>query len=153
MSSARPLQPDREAFCVEFRHRSWAEPSRWPRVLDLLRANRMSLVVVDAPQGHPNSMPVRADVTDPARSVVRFHGRRAETWNSPGAGVAARFDYLYEPAELTPWVESVRRLAGESDEVHVVFNNCVRDYAVSDARAFATLVERAGAGGREEDGP
>lgn len=142
LEAVRELLPGR-SLAVEFRHRSWAEPSRWPRVLDLLRAHRMHLVVVDAPQGHSNSMPPRVAVADPARSVVRFHGRRVETWNAPDAGVTARFDYLYDPSELGEWVEALRRLGAESQEVHAVFNNCVRDYAVVDAKALATLCERA----------
>ncbi len=86
-------------------------------------------------------------VADPRLAVLRFHGRRAETW-SARASVGERFDYLYDPAELEPWARTVERLAGEVVEVHVVFNNCVSNYAVLGAQGLMALLAGERPGGR-----
>ena len=139
--NARQLELLRErhpdlAFAVEFRHQSWLLPERVARVRDLLRAQGLSLVCADEP-----GLPLVLESTDDALSVVRFNGRNALTWNKKGATVQERFDYLYEPTELSAFVEPVRRLAQQSREVHAVFNNCVRNYAVLGAKDLAVLLE------------
>ena len=50
---------------------------------------------------------------------------------------------LYDPEELSAWVEPVRKLAGEAGEVHAVFNNCLRNYAVLGAKDLAVLIQNA----------
>ena len=52
-----------------------------------------------------------------------MHGRNAATWNVRGGSASDRFDYLYSDEELREWTESLRELAGASDEVYVLFNN------------------------------
>src|SRR5205085_1977991 len=59
-------------IAVEFRHESWAEPSRLPRVVEHLRALGAAYVAVDAPQGTESSMPPVIPVADPRLAVVRF---------------------------------------------------------------------------------
>jgi uncharacterized protein YecE (DUF72 family) len=125
---------------IEFRHRSWLLPERRDRVLDLLRRHDLAFVAVDEPAGRVGGVPPVAEVTSPRLAVVRFHGRNVAGWDRPGASVHQRFDYLYTPDELRPWVEPVRRLAERAREVHAVFNNCVRDYAVVNAKGFGVLL-------------
>jgi uncharacterized protein YecE (DUF72 family) len=125
---------------VEFRHKSWLEPSRRERVFDLLRELGMSYVCVDEPQAHSGGVPNVVRVTNPRLSVVRFHGQNRAGWEKKGASVGERFDYLYRRQELAAWVEPVRRLSGEAEAVHAVFNNCVRDYAVLNAKDLAVLL-------------
>ena len=88
----------------------------------------------------PGGLPPLTVVTSPRLSVVRFHGRNAAGWSKRGASVAERFDYLYHPDELAPWVARVQELAVESEAVHVVFNNCVRNNAVVNAKDLAALL-------------
>jgi uncharacterized protein YecE (DUF72 family) len=76
---------------------------------------------------------------------VRFHGRRQETWDKPGVGVEERFKYLYSEGELSEWVPKIERLAGETEQVHVLMNNCYADYGVRNARQLSLLLESAGA--------
>jgi uncharacterized protein YecE (DUF72 family) len=123
---------------VELRHASWGERARLPRLVALLRSIGASYVIVDEPQGKRNSMPPAVLVADPRLAVIRFHGRRAETW-AERASVQEKFDYLYDPAELEPWAGTVARLAGEVEQVHVVFNNCVSNYAVLGAKGLMAL--------------
>lgn len=71
---------------------------------------------------------------------MRLHGRNATAWQAKGATVAERFNYLYERGELEEWVPRVRKLAQEAQEVHVLFNNCFRDYAVRNAHQMTELL-------------
>lgn len=125
---------------VEFRHPSWVEPARQGRVFDMLRAIGASYVVVDEPDVATGGVPVVPVVTNPELAIVRFHGHNAAGWRK-GTTVQQRFDYLYSPEELKAWVAPVKKLAGEAKQVHAVFNNCVRNYAVLDAKGLAVLLE------------
>ncbi len=128
---------------VEFRHKSWLEPSRQERVFDLLRELGMSYVCVDEPPSRTGGVPNVVRVTNPRLAVVRFHGQNRAGWDKKGASVAERFDYLYRPSELRAWVAPVKKLASEAEQVHAVFNNCVRNYAVLNAKDLAVLLEQA----------
>lgn len=126
---------------VELRHASWGEPARFERVIALLRAIGASYVVVDEPQGKSNSMPPALKVADPGLAVVRFHGRKADTWDAR-VSVAEKFDYLYAPAELEPWARAAQQLAQEAEAVHLIFNNCVANHAVLGAKGVMALLAR-----------
>lgn len=126
---------------IEFRHRSWGEPERFSRVVQWLRDIRASYVCVDEPQGLRNSMPAHVAVADPSLAVVRFHGRKTDTWDKP-VGVQEKYAWLYSPEELAPWVGKVKSLSNEAESVHVVFNNCNSNYAVLGAKDLtAELVD------------
>jgi uncharacterized protein YecE (DUF72 family) len=73
---------------------------------------------------------------------VRFHGQNAAGWSKPGATVAERYNYLYADRELSAWAELVRSLSTQAEEVHAVFNNCVRNFAVLNAKGLAALLAR-----------
>ncbi|WP_438004435.1 DUF72 domain-containing protein [Sorangium sp. So ce321] len=128
-------------LAVELRHGSWGEPDRIERVVGFLRDLGASYVIVDEPQGKANSMPPTALVADPRLAVVRFHGRRAETWDA-SVSVDEKFRYVYDPAELDPWAETIERISGEAERVHTIFNNCVSNYAVLGAKGLVTLLAR-----------
>jgi uncharacterized protein YecE (DUF72 family) len=130
---------------IEFRHKSWLSDERRTRVVDLLRAERFSYVCVDEPDVAGGGVPPLVMVTNPELSLVRFHGHNVAGWSKKAASVHERFDYLYGESELRAWLEPVTRLSGESHEVHAIFNNCVRNYAVIDAKGLAALLEGDGA--------
>ncbi len=130
-------------LAVEFRQARWlAEERDRQLTLRFLREHGLPLVCVDEPQGFSSSVPPLAEVTAPL-AVVRFHGRNAATWEARGLTTAERFNYLYTPEELGEWVPRVRQLAREAEEVHVLFNNCYRDYAVRNARQMAQALGQA----------
>jgi uncharacterized protein YecE (DUF72 family) len=138
-------------FCVEFRHKSWLLPERRERVFDLLSRHRLSYVCVDEPaEVRQGGVPDVVAVTAPELAVVRFHGKNVAGWNKRGASVHERFDYLYSPTELKGWLEPIARLAGEAQRVHAIFNNCVRDYAVVNAKGLAALLQARGSGRESE---
>ncbi len=106
--------------------------------MDFLRSYAIPYVVVDMPQGHASSVPPVLATTAPDLSVVRFHGH-SEKWTS--RDIYERFGYLYSESELEPWGPRVRALSGEVDDVHVMFNNCYRDYAQTNATQFEQLLQ------------
>ncbi|HVJ19167.1 MAG TPA: DUF72 domain-containing protein [Polyangiaceae bacterium] len=129
-------------FAVEFRNKGWLEPDRRARVLDLLKGLQLSYVGVDEPEGKVGGLPPITEVTNPRLAIVRFHGQNSEGWNKKGASVLERFNYLYRPAELQSWAARVKQLSAQAESVHAVFNNCVRNYAVLNAKDLAVLLER-----------
>ena len=117
----RAQLPD-DDLLVEFRHRSWLDDENRAETLAFLERHGLTTVVVDAPRSEAkNLIPTVVAVTS-ATSYVRFHGRNAKTWNVRGGSAADRFDYLYPPEELKEWVEPMRELAGQAENVFAVFN-------------------------------
>ena len=70
--------------------------------------------------------------------MVRFHGH-SDKWNS--RDIYERFGYLYSEEELEPWAPKLRELAGQAQETHVLLNNCYRNYAQTNARQLAALLQ------------
>jgi uncharacterized protein YecE (DUF72 family) len=139
--SSLPQRLPGHRLAVEFRQPGWMDERHAERTLTMLRDAGIAYTSVDEPQGTSASVPPIAETTADL-SVVRFHGRRAETWDKPNVGVLDRFRYLYTESELHEWVPKIDHLANESREVHVLMNNCYSDYSVRNARQLALLLER-----------
>jgi uncharacterized protein YecE (DUF72 family) len=122
--------------CIEFRHESWMSEHNRQETTDFLRSHALPYVCVDMPQGYRSSVPPVVEVTAPL-SVVRFHGHSRQ-WESKN--IYERFGYRYDGAELKHWVGPVQKLAEDSDQVHVLFNNCYRNYAQVNARELIDLL-------------
>ena len=126
---------------VEFREAGWLAPPRAERTLAWLRERGLVYVCVDEPQGTRASVPPIAETTSDDLAVVRFHGRRLETWTRPGVPTTERFRWDYSRAELSEWVPRIRALAGRTARVLALMNNCYRDSAVRNAQDLASLLE------------
>jgi uncharacterized protein YecE (DUF72 family) len=126
---------------VEFRNGTWFNEKNVERTLRFLADRKLPLVVVDEPQGLRTSVPPIVAVTSPDLAIVRFHGRRAETWEARGVPPVERFRYLYSRAELEEWVPKVRQVAAEARDVHVLMNNCYANYGSTNARELAALLQ------------
>jgi uncharacterized protein YecE (DUF72 family) len=127
-------------FAVELRHASWFNDKNRDRTVAFLNDHHIPFVMVDAPPGTKSSVPPMTVVTSPRLAVVRFHGRRTETWEATGIPVVERFRYLYDEAELADWVPRVHEAAGQVPEVHVLMNNCYANYGTTNAREIADLL-------------
>ncbi|HEX2222331.1 MAG TPA: DUF72 domain-containing protein, partial [Candidatus Limnocylindria bacterium] len=125
---------------VEFRHESWFNEKNAERTIRFLEKYDIPFVMVDAPQGMKSSLPPITAVTSPRLAVVRFHGRRADTWERSGVPVVERFRYLYDEEELAEWVPRVREAASQVPEVHLLMNNCYANYGTTNAREIAALL-------------
>lgn len=125
---------------VELRNKSWFERHRRD-TLEHERRIGVANVVADEPQGTGHSVPPVWEVTIPGLAVVRLHGRNRATWRARElASAAERFDYLYDESELGELVGPIRRLAEDANHVHVLFNNCHRDYAQRNAATLRDLM-------------
>ena len=124
---------------VEFRNPLWLDDEHVERTLSFLSERGLPYVCVDEPQGTRASVPPVLAST--ARiAVVRFHGRNAEAWAKRNVSVAEKYDWLYSEEELREWVPGIRRLAEQSEAVHVLMNNCREDKAVVNARQLAMML-------------
>jgi len=127
------------ANAVEFRHGSWLNEKNQERTIDFLRDQRLAYTSVDEPQGTRQSVPPIAAATGDI-AIVRFHGRRVETWDKSNVGVLERFKYLYRENELQEWVPKIKELAAQVKEVHALMNNCYGDFAVRNAAQLSSLL-------------
>lgn len=140
------LSPCRVA--VELRNFTWMSDRNLDETLGLLAGEDLVYTCVDEPQGFPSSVPPIAAATSDV-AVVRMHGRNAARWERGARTAAERFDYLYSLDELREWVPKILALAERSSEIHVLMNNCHRDYAVRNAQEIAELLEQARAASAE----
>lgn len=124
---------------VEFRNATWMREDNVRETLDFLRGLGVVYTCVDEPQGFPSSVPpIVAATSDVA--LVRLHGQNAARWARSARSAAERFEYLYSDGALRQWASRVADLAGEAQEVQVVFNNCHRDFAVRNAATMQALL-------------
>jgi len=130
-------------LAIEFRNRTWFEGERHAaRTLRFEEENGLVNVVVDAPQGVPNTIPSVWQVTNPELAIVRLHGRNRETWNRKGLTASSqRFDYEYGAAELTEIAQGVTSLGGRARNVHVLFNVNHQDQGQRGARALTDILK------------
>jgi uncharacterized protein YecE (DUF72 family) len=129
-------------IAVEFRGGGWMERKEsQASTLKILQKLQFAYVIVDEPQGFSSSTPTVMATTGPL-SLVRLHGRNADTWEKKGLKDASeRFNYLYSEEELEDWEKKTEWLSDESDEVHVLFNNNYRDYHVRNAESFKRMLK------------
>ena len=132
---------------VEFRNATWFNEKNAERTLRFLSDEGIPLVLVDGPQGFKSSIPPLVATTDPDLAIVRFHGRRAATWEGArGLPTVERFRYLYDRDELEAWVPRIEAVARQSKETHVLMNNCYANYGSTNARELAAMLAEALAG-------
>ena len=130
-------------MCVELRNASWMSEENRAETLDFLTSYAVPYVVVDMPQGYRSSIPpIVAATADHA--VVRFHGH-SDKWESKD--IYERFGYLYDEQELAQWAPRIEALAEQVQEVHVLTNNCYRDYAQRNAAQLVQQLDAAAAPG------
>jgi uncharacterized protein YecE (DUF72 family) len=131
-------------LAVEFRNRTWFDSDRRTgRTLTFERDNGLVNVVVDEPQGIPNTIPSVWEVTNPSLAVVRMHGRNREAWNRKGLTASSqRFNYEYSPQELDALADHVVALADKAQRVHALFNVNYQDQGQRAARMLTDILQR-----------
>jgi uncharacterized protein YecE (DUF72 family) len=129
-----------QPFAVELRNGSWFNEKNVERTLRFLTDNKLPFVMVDEPQGFKSSVPPVVAVTSPELAIMRFHGRRAETWEARNITPAERFRYLYDRTELSEWAPRLRDAARETRDLHVLMNNCYANYGSTNAREMARIL-------------
>ncbi|MEW5705896.1 MAG: DUF72 domain-containing protein [Actinomycetota bacterium] len=127
-------------LAIEFRHNSWTSKDQLSDTLQFLQKHDLVYVSVDEPQFPSGStIPPIAEATTNI-AYVRFHGRNIKNWFRKNASVAERFDYLYTIEELKEWVPKIKNLASKTDQINIMFNNCMNTYPIQNARQIADLL-------------
>lgn len=123
-------------LAVEVRHEGWNDPEFY----EWLSENGVGFVNLDQPLFKKSIKP-SARATSHI-GYVRVHGRNYSEWFRKNAGRDARYDYLYTPRELQPWVERTEEVARDrgTESVDVVFNNHYRAQAVVNGLQFKALL-------------
>jgi len=109
------LPAGRHAF--EFREKSWFCKA----VYDILKKNRMSLVLADSP-----SWPYE-EILTAAFVYIRMHGGRS------------LYGSKYSDKELKVWAEKIKKW-GKDRDIFVYFNNDTHGYAVENAKKLRELL-------------
>ena len=125
---------------VEFRNKLWMEERNVEETLAFLEERNLPYVCVDMPQGFTSSIPPIIAATADDLSMVRFHGRNRDTWETKSETASVRFRYDYPKEELEEWVPKIETLADETRETHVLMNNCYQDFAVRNGRELGDLL-------------
>jgi uncharacterized protein YecE (DUF72 family) len=128
-------------LAIEFRNKTWFEGRHAAITLDFERERRLVNVVVDEPQGVANCIPSVWEVTNPALSIVRLHGRNHETWNKKGLNASSqRFNYDYDARELAELARKIEAITAAT--THVVLNNNYEDQGQRNARTLRAFIYR-----------
>ena len=94
-----------------------------------LNEQDVAWVNVDQPLFSDSVKP--ADTATGPLAYARLHGRNYEKWFAHGESWE-RYNYLYSPEELEPWVERIGAMAKDKD-TYVVTNNHFRGQAIVNA--------------------
>ena len=121
---------------VEVRHTSWLAPE----FLSSLEEEGVGFVNIDQPLYH-NSIGPSTHVTSRV-GYVRVHGRNYKDWFRDKATVEQRYNYLYKPGELDPWVERTKAITESpgTHEVYVITNNHYKGKAVANALMMKSML-------------
>ena len=124
---------------VELRHSSWQTPD----TLSFLREHQAGFCNIDQPI-IGRSLEPSAEATSPV-GYVRLHGRRYDTWFSddPATPAHERYNYLYSPEELDPWIARIRTVSKHARDTFVVTNNHFQGKAVVNALQLLSILKGA----------
>jgi uncharacterized protein YecE (DUF72 family) len=121
---------------VEVRHSSWNDPEFYA----LLHERGAGFCNIDQPIIGRSIVPSE-HATAPV-GYIRLHGRRYDTWFSddPMSPPEERYNYLYSRAELEPWANRIRKLAGQTRTTFVITNNHLEGKGVVNALELLHLL-------------
>lgn len=118
---------------VEFRNSLWAKNE----VYESLGQKGIGFCCVDEPA--LKGLFPRVSLVTSKLGYLRFHGRNVAKWFKHKEAWE-RYDYLYSPEELNQWLPGIQKMAGASQNMYVVFNNCHRGQAAVNAKQMQDLV-------------
>lgn len=139
-----------DPILVEFRNKTWLTGKQTGDTLEFLRGLGLSYVTVDAPQVGAGAAPLVPAVTNARLAYLRLHGRNKETWYKRVETTGERFNYLYKQPEIDELAAVARDLSQQARELHVIFNNNMQNYAVTNARMMVDALGLQGVWGEDE---
>lgn len=112
------------SLAVEFRDYSWYEPRYLEKTRQFMSSQQFSLAVIDEPKKLSTTVPLDAFVTNSAFTLCRFHGRNDVGWQAKGPDAQSkRTLYHYSQTELAELQATIEKVAEDSQNVVVIFNN------------------------------
>lgn len=120
---------------LEVRHASWAAPG----TLDFLANLEIGLCNIDQPL-FKSSLKPSALATSPT-GYIRLHGRNYRSWFTENSHVGERYDYLYSPQELGPWIDRIQAVNQSAENTYVVTNNHYLGKAVVNALEISSILK------------
>jgi uncharacterized protein YecE (DUF72 family) len=128
------LDTDAHDYVVEFRHKSWLDPSGYdylPGVRELVSAMNVAVCSLDSPY-----FP-RTDTSTADHAYIRFHGRNYDIWWKGEEQIKDhrinRYDYLYREEELEKWIPTIKEFDSRTEKTRIYFNNHGRAKAAKNA--------------------
>ena len=122
------------SLAVELRHRSWSDARR--ETLALLDDAGAAWVLIDEPKFRTSVWQSPAVLVEELRhrpwAYVRLHGRNAAQWWDHEAA-EDRYNYLYAPDELEPFVDVAEAAAALGKKLYLYANNHFAGNAVANA--------------------
>lgn len=127
---------------LEFRHQSWFTPDMRDKTLSFMEREGWMHSVCDEPQAGSGSVPTVPVPTHPDGTVVRFHGRNTEGWNSSGSPNWRNVRYLYDYSdnELSEWIGILEAMLSSTKEICVIFNNNSGGHGAGNAKRFMAML-------------
>lgn len=127
---------------LEFRHQSWYSAVFREQTLQFIKNEKWIHTVCDEPQAGAGSIPIVLEATDLKKTLIRFHGRNVHGWQHPSAHNwrEVRYLYRYTEKELVEWVERLRLLEKQTQDIYVLFNNNSGGDAADNAKQFIDLL-------------
>ncbi len=122
---------------LEVRHASWSEPG----VLDALEQLDIGLCNIDQPLFKRSVKP--GALTTSSVGYIRLHGRNYKSWFTENKHVGERYDYLYSPQELDPWIDRIKAVEHAAEDTYVVTNNHYLGKAVVNAVEISSVLKGA----------
>ena len=130
-------------LAAEFRHPTWAVPVNRESTMETLIELEIGVVIADLPMGTDEWMPPFDSATVDSLAIFRFHGQNVDAWTRTRVSPVEPVPYAYSATELAPWVERVRTLGREVDELHVLIGTAPTDTALAAARILAEATDAA----------
>ncbi|WP_299087478.1 DUF72 domain-containing protein [uncultured Metabacillus sp.] len=129
---------------LEFRNRTWFSAEYFDKTLQFMEAEKWIHSIVDEPQAGERSIPTVLHPTDPAKTLIRFHGRNVHGWNKPASGDNwrdVRYLYRYNQKELLEWKQHIQSLQKATDVIYLLFNNNSGGDAADNAKMMMNLLD------------
>jgi uncharacterized protein YecE (DUF72 family) len=123
-------------LAVELRHRSWSDHQG--EVIAMLREHGAAWVQIDEPKFRFSIQQSRLP-SQGSLYYMRLHGRNAEKWwthDHPDE----RYNYLYSPAEIDGFADTVAQVRQLVQKIYVFMNNHFAGKAVANAAALRHAV-------------
>ena len=130
-------------LAAEFRHPTWTVPVNRDLTLETLIELEIGLIVADFPMGTDEWMPPIDTVTVDDVAVFRLHGQNVSGWARTLVSPVEPVSYTYSADEISLWVDRVRAVSREVDEVHLLMGTGPTDAALVAGRLLVEAVEAA----------